>query len=44
MSKVLFIKGNPKAVELSTSLSLGEEFIKAYRVAKPEDEIAIRDY
>ena len=43
MSKVLFIKGNPKAVELSTSLSLGEEFIKAYHEAKPEDEIAVID-
>jgi len=43
MSKVLFIEGNPKAVELSTSLSLGEEFIKAYHVAKPEDEISVID-
>lgn len=43
MSKVLYIKANPKTVERSASLNLGEAFLKAYQTAKPEDEITVID-
>ncbi len=43
MSQVLYITANPKAREKSTCLSLGEEFLKAYREAKPADEIIVID-
>lgn len=43
MSKVLIIKGSPKPIQCSQSLMLGEEFLKAYRAVKPEDEITVID-
>lgn len=41
--KMLFIKANPKRAELSTSLSLGEKFLKQYQEARPNDEIQVID-
>lgn len=41
--QVLFIKANPRSTEASVSLSLGDEFLKVYRKAKPEDEIVVID-
>lgn len=43
MEQILFITANPKTTEESTSLSLGKEFLKAYRAAKPEDEVTVID-
>lgn len=43
MSKVLYITANPKSVEQSFSLSVGEAFLDAYRAAKPNDEIVKLD-
>jgi len=43
VEQILFITANPKTTEESTSLSLGKEFLKAYKEAKPEDEIAVID-
>lgn len=43
MSKVLYITANPKTVERSVSLSLGEKFLNAYKEMKPEDEIVELD-
>lgn len=43
MAQVLFITANPKATENSTSLSLGEKFLQAYKEARPEDEIVVID-
>lgn len=39
MSKVLYVTANPKPVAESYSLSVGSEFLKAYREANPNDEI-----
>lgn len=39
MAKVLYITANPKATAYSYSLSVGEEFLNAYRSANPQDEI-----
>lgn len=39
MSKVLYITANPKAVEQSFSLTVGEAFINTYKEANPQDEI-----
>lgn len=39
MNKILYITANPKEIERSISLRLGEQFIKAYKIAKPEDVI-----
>lgn len=39
MTKVLFIKGNPKTSMDSKCLALGERFLETYKVLKPEDEI-----
>ncbi|WP_025026047.1 FMN-dependent NADH-azoreductase [Caldalkalibacillus mannanilyticus] len=39
MKKVLYITANPNAEELSYSLKLGKEFLKAYREVNPADEI-----
>lgn len=39
MSKVLYITANPKSVEQSFGLSIGEAFIKTYKEANPQDEI-----
>lgn len=43
MERILFITANPKTNEESTSLSLGQEFLKAYRGANPEDEVTVID-
>jgi FMN-dependent NADH-azoreductase len=39
MSKLLYITANPKAVEQSFSLSIGEAFINSYKETNPQDEI-----
>jgi FMN-dependent NADH-azoreductase len=39
MAKVLYITANPKPVDQSYSLSVGQAFIDAYRAEKPADEI-----
>jgi FMN-dependent NADH-azoreductase len=39
MSKVLYITANPKSVEQSYSLAVGQEFLKAYKQENPQDEI-----
>jgi FMN-dependent NADH-azoreductase len=39
MAKVLYITANPKPVEQSYSLSVGKEFLAAYRQQNPNDEI-----
>lgn len=39
MSKVLYITANPKSKETSYSLSVGDNFIKAYKETNPDDEI-----
>lgn len=39
MANVLYITANPKPVEEAFSLSVGEEFINAYRENNPNDEI-----
>lgn len=43
MATVLYITANPKPVEESFSLSVGEEFIKAYGENNPNDEIVRLD-
>lgn len=43
MSKILYITANPKSVEKSFSLSLGDKFIKEYRAINPNDEIVFID-
>ena len=42
MSKVLVIKAHPHT-DQSLSLAVGDEFVKKYQLAHPEDEIIIRD-
>ncbi|ASS74180.1 FMN-dependent NADH-azoreductase [Tumebacillus algifaecis] len=39
MATVLYITVNPKAEEESFSLSVGREFVNAYREANPNDEV-----
>lgn len=39
MSKVLYITANPKAVDQSYSLTLGEAFLEEYKKSNPNDEI-----
>lgn len=43
MSKVLYITANPKAKEVSYSLSVGDTFIESYKKANPNDEITNLD-
>ncbi len=43
MAQVLYITANPKATEKSTSLTLGEEFLRGYKEARPEDEVVVID-
>lgn len=43
MSKVLYITANPKPVEQSFSLQVGEAFLEAYKQANPQDEIVKLD-
>ena len=39
MAKVLYVTANPKDVEESMSLSVGQEFLKEYKKQNPNDEI-----
>lgn len=39
MSKVLYITANPKPMEESYSLTVGDAFIKSYKRANPKDEV-----
>ena len=43
VAKVLYITANPKSVEESFSLSVGEAFLNAYRKESPDDEIITLD-
>jgi FMN-dependent NADH-azoreductase len=43
MSKILYVTANPKSKENSFSLSVGNEFLEAYKNANPKDEITILD-
>lgn len=43
MSKVLYITANPKAKEQSFSLTVGNDFIDAYKTTNPNDEIVTLD-
>lgn len=39
MSKLLYIKGNPKDESMSYSLQVGRAFIEAYKKINPKDEV-----
>lgn len=43
MTKVLFVKGNPKGVDQSYSLRLGQSFVEAYRAANPGAQVTELD-
>ncbi|MCP8616199.1 FMN-dependent NADH-azoreductase [Salirhabdus salicampi] len=43
MAKVLYITANPKSTNESFSLAVGEEFLKAYQEANPNDEVVHLD-
>ncbi len=43
MARVLYITANPKPVQESISLTVGREFLKAYKVAKPDDQVTELD-
>lgn len=43
MTKVLYIRANPKSEEQSYSLSVGRAFLEAYRKERPQDEIVELD-
>lgn len=43
MANVLYITANPKAVEYSASLQVGQTFIEAYKEVNPNDEITTLD-
>jgi FMN-dependent NADH-azoreductase len=43
MSHVLFVKGHPSNADTSTSVSLAERFLKAYKAANPSDTVTILD-
>jgi FMN-dependent NADH-azoreductase len=43
MSKVLYITANPKTKETSFSLAVGDEFLKAYVAANPQDVVTTLD-
>jgi FMN-dependent NADH-azoreductase len=43
LAQVLYLTANPKSTPKSTSLSLGAEFLMAYKEANPEDEIVVID-
>ena len=43
MAKVLYITSNPKHVNYSYSLTLGEEFLNVYKKENPNDEIVPLD-
>ncbi|WP_293915448.1 FMN-dependent NADH-azoreductase [Deinococcus sp.] len=43
MTKVLYIKGNPKGTEQSYSLRLGQDFIAAYQAAHPDAVVSELD-
>jgi FMN-dependent NADH-azoreductase len=43
MSKVLYIKANPKPEELSRTFKISNAFVEAYKYHHPEDEIITLD-
>ena len=43
MTKVLYVKGNPKGTEQSYSLRLGQDFITAYQAAHPDAVVSELD-
>jgi FMN-dependent NADH-azoreductase len=43
LAQVLYITANPKAIDQSYSLAVGEEFLNAYKQEKPNDEIVKLD-
>lgn len=43
MTKVLYVKGNPKGTEQSYSLRLGQDFIAAYHTAHPDAVVSELD-
>lgn len=43
MAKLLYITANPKTKETSYSLSVGDEFLEAYKKSNPQDEITVLD-
>jgi len=43
MSKVLYIKANPKTKENSYTFKMSEAFVKEYQKANPNDEITVLD-
>ncbi|CAM3709562.1 FMN-dependent NADH-azoreductase [Mesobacillus zeae] len=43
MTNMLYITANPKTPAESFSLSVGEEFLKAYRESHPDDDITVLD-
>lgn len=43
MANILYITANPKAVEESYSLSVGQAFLESYRSVKPDDQITLLD-
>ena len=43
MSKVLYITANPKTKEQSFGLSVGDQFLEAYKKTNPKDEIITLD-
>ncbi|TDT62312.1 FMN-dependent NADH-azoreductase [Fonticella tunisiensis] len=43
MSKVLYVTANPKSIEESYSLSVGNAFIEKYKRVHPEDEVITLD-
>lgn len=43
MSKVLYIKANPKSDNASRTFRISEKFVETYRKAHPDDEITVLD-
>lgn len=43
MSKVLYVKANPKSVEESRTFQMSEAFIETYKEQHPNDEIIVLD-
>ena len=43
MTKILFVKGNPKGTEQSYSLRLGQSFVDAYAAANPSAQVTELD-
>lgn len=43
MANVLYITANPKPVEYSSSLQVGQTFMEAYKAQNPNDEVTVLD-